>query len=74
MLLHLLIPQANKYHFQERTLPAADWSAAEMRHIDGIADGSLAPALAVKTEAVLSAATTASGPVDPLEPKHSNSA
>lgn len=55
-------------------LPAGYCRAAEMRHIDGIADGSLAPALAVKTAAFFSAAVMASVPVDPLPPIDSKSA
>jgi hypothetical protein len=45
-----------------------------MRHIDGTADGSLAPALAVNKAACFSAAASASDPVAPLEPKASNRA
>ena len=45
-----------------------------MRHMDGIADGSLAPALAVKRAAFFSAAATASGPVNPLADIDSKSA
>lgn len=45
-----------------------------MRQMDGIAEGSLAPALAVNTAAFFSAAATASGPVDPLAPIDSKSA
>lgn len=39
-----------------------------MRHIEGIADGSFAPALAVNKAAFFSAEAIASGPVDPLAP------
>lgn len=45
-----------------------------MRHMDGTADGSLAPARAVNKAACLSAAATASDPVAPLEPKASKRA
>ena len=42
--------------------------------MDGIADRSLEPALAVNKAAFFSAAATASGPVDPLAPMDSKSA
>lgn len=45
-----------------------------MRHIEGTAEGSLAPALAVSTAAFLSAVATASGPVEPFAPIDSKSA
>jgi hypothetical protein len=45
-----------------------------MRHIDGKADGSLAPALAVNKAACFSAAASASDPVTPLEPTASKRA
>jgi hypothetical protein len=45
-----------------------------MRHIDGMADGSLAPALAVNIAACFSAAASASDPVAPLEPTASKRA
>lgn len=54
--------------------PAGYCRAAEMRHIEGIAEGSLAPALAVSTAAFLSAVATASGPVEPFAPIDSKSA
>ena len=45
-----------------------------MRHIDGMADGSLAPALAVNMAACFSATASASDPVAPLEPTASKRA
>lgn len=42
--------------------------------MDGIADGSLAPAFAVNIAAFFSAVATASGPVDAFAPMDSNSA
>jgi hypothetical protein len=45
-----------------------------MRLIDGMADGSLAPALAVNMAACFSAAASASDPVAPLEPTASKRA
>jgi hypothetical protein len=54
--------------------PAEYWSAAETRHIDGIADGSRAPAFAVKIAALISAFATASCPDDPPDPMASSSA
>lgn len=56
------------------SLPAGYRRAAETRHMDGIADGSLAPAFAVNTAACFSAIATASGPVDPFEPMDSSRA
>jgi hypothetical protein len=57
-----------------KSSPAEYWSAEETRHIDGIADRSLAPAFAVNKAAFFSAEATASGPVDPLAPMDSKSA
>lgn len=54
--------------------PPGYWRAADTRHMDGVADGSLAPALAVNIAAFFSAAATASGPVEPFAPMASNSA
>lgn len=45
-----------------------------MRYIDGMAEGSLAPALAVNIVACFSAAASASDPVAPLEPTASKRA
>lgn len=45
-----------------------------MRHMEGTAEGSLAPALAVNTAACLSAVATASGPVEAFVPIDSTSA
>ena len=45
-----------------------------MRHIDGMAEGSLAPALAVNIAACFSADASASDPVAPLEPTASKRA
>jgi hypothetical protein len=53
--------------------PAAYWSGAETQHIDGIADGSRAPALAVKIATLISAFATASCANDPLDPMASSS-
>lgn len=44
-----------------------------MRHIDGMADGSLEPALVVNIAAFFSAAANASGPVAPGTPMDSTS-
>ena len=48
--------------------------AAETRNIEGIADRSKEPALAVNKAAFFSAAATAPDPVDPLAPMDSMSA